>query len=89
MGKSAEHSLNVLRKIRAPSKAIVLMHETVPTTPQQVFPQAFQIAQQNGYDASNIRTIPDSLGFNGYKVVGQRSERDGSWNCNGLTPGDG
>lgn len=87
LGKSVAYSKKVLRGIKSPKHAIVLMHETVDTTPTELFPAAIPIARDNGYKSSNMYTIPDSLGFNGYKVVGKRGSRDSTWTCDGLTPG--
>lgn len=88
-GSTTAQSKAVLRTIKSPKHAIVLMHETVDTTPNNLFPAAIKIAKDNGYTAANHQTVPQSLGFNGYKVTGTRGSRDSTWTCNGYTPGQG
>ncbi|PWN46456.1 glycoside hydrolase/deacetylase [Violaceomyces palustris] len=80
-GATVDYSLNVYRNLKAPKHAIVLNHETVNTTANTVIPQAVKIVKQNGYSGS--RTLSDTLGFNPYKVVGQRGKRDSTWTCDG------
>lgn len=82
-----KQSQSVLRGIKSPKHAIILMHETEASTANSLFPSAFGIAKSNGYSASNVYTVPDGLGFNGYKVVGKQGTRDSSWTCNGLKAG--
>ena len=69
VGASVEDSKVILRGIKSPKHAIVLMHETVDTTPSELFPAAIKIAKNNGYTTASFQTIPQSLRFNGYKVV--------------------
>lgn len=88
-GSTVEESKATLRQVKAPKHAIVLMHETEDTTPNQLFPAAIKIAKNNGYTSANHMTVPASLGFNGYKVTGTRGTRDSTWTCDGYTPGEG
>ena len=81
-GATVDYSVNVIKGIKAPKHAIVLQHETVPTTSQQVVPQALKIVKQNGYSAANVMTVADSFALNPYKVKGSFSQRDSSWTCN-------
>jgi peptidoglycan/xylan/chitin deacetylase (PgdA/CDA1 family) len=83
-GSSVAQSKAVLRTIKSPKHAIVLMHETEDTTADRLFPAAITIAKNNGYTAANMQTIPQSLKFNGYKVVGKPGKRDSTWTCNGI-----
>ncbi|EST07739.1 Polysaccharide deacetylase [Kalmanozyma brasiliensis GHG001] len=80
-GAGTQAGLNLYRNLRAPTKAIVLNHETVPGTPNTVIPQAVNIVRQNGYVGS--RTTASTLFYNPYKVTGRYGNRDGSWTCAG------
>lgn len=83
-GASVKSSKATLRTLKSPKHAIVLMHETVDTTANTLFPAALDIAKQNGYKTSNMYSVPAGLKFNGYKLVGQPSKRDSSWTCDGM-----
>jgi peptidoglycan/xylan/chitin deacetylase (PgdA/CDA1 family) len=84
VGSSVSQSEQTLQGIKAPKHAIVLMHETEATTAHQLFPDAIKIAKQNGYTTANFQTVPKSLGFNGYKMVGKPGKRDASWTCKNV-----
>lgn len=85
-GDGVQAGLNVYRNLRAPTKAIVLNHETVQATVDTVIPQAVNIVRQNGYSGS--RTVHHNLNFNPYKVVGRYQNRDSTWTCsNKPAPG--
>jgi peptidoglycan/xylan/chitin deacetylase (PgdA/CDA1 family) len=89
-GATVKFSKSVINKIKAPKHAIILMHETVDTTANSLFPYAISKAKSNGYSTSNMYTVPAGLKFNGYKLVGQPSQRDSSWTCDNLPqPGQG
>ncbi|CAD7066242.1 unnamed protein product [Tilletia caries] len=61
------------RSLHAPQNVIIFNHETVPTTSNQVIPQALQI----------------TVGFAPYKVIGRPGVRDSSWTCAGKPGGGG
>lgn len=86
-GAGVEAGLNTYRNLRPPTKAIVLNHETVRGTVDQVIPQAVNIVRQNGYSRGS-QTVASTLWYNPYKVVGRYQNRDGSWTCGGK-PGPG
>ncbi|MCO5599799.1 hypothetical protein L7F22_053906 [Adiantum nelumboides] len=88
-GATVKQSKAVIDKIKSPKHAIILMHETVDTTANTLFPYAINKLKSNGYQTNNFYTVPAGLNFNGYKVVGQPSQRDSSWTCKGMPqPGD-
>ncbi|CAD6888206.1 unnamed protein product, partial [Tilletia caries] len=61
------------RSLHTPQNVIIFNHETVPTTSNQVIPQALQI----------------TVGFAPYKVIGRPGVRDSSWTCAGKPGGGG
>ncbi|PWN44370.1 glycoside hydrolase/deacetylase [Ceraceosorus guamensis] len=82
-GASVSQSLDVYRGIKAPKHAIVLNHETVSTTPDNMLPKAINIVKQNGYVPQNVQTVATNLRYNPYKVVGKPGVRDSTWTCAG------
>lgn len=83
-GAAEGYGEKVVKSIKAPRKAIVLMHETIDSTAKKLFPKSIKIAKSNGYTADDFMTVPDSLEFNGYKLVTTPGKRDKTWNCRGL-----
>ncbi|CAD6896058.1 unnamed protein product [Tilletia controversa] len=77
------------RSLHAPQNVIIFNHETVPTTSNQVIPQALQIVRQNGYHPRNMGTVAQTVGFAPYKVIGRPGVRDSSWTCAGKPGGGG
>ncbi|CAD6912550.1 unnamed protein product [Tilletia laevis] len=77
------------RSLHTPQNVIIFNHETVPTTSNQVIPQALQIVRQNGYHPRNMGTVAQTVGFAPYKVIGRPGVRDSSWTCAGKPGGGG
>lgn len=87
---SVQSQLNQYRSFKAPKHVVMLQHEVYSRTARQVIPQAVQILKNNGYQSSAVQGVGKLFGFNAYKVVGQRGNRDASWTCQGKpAPGQG
>ncbi|KAJ7806991.1 hypothetical protein B0H14DRAFT_1541165 [Mycena olivaceomarginata] len=81
-GATVAFSKNVYDQIASqkPKNALVLEHETVPTTSSQLIPYAIQLFQSKGY---NLVTMAECLGVAPYQAIGVPQTQSSSWTCNG------
>jgi len=82
----ASNSMYQSRAAAYPEPHIVLNHEQDTTSLQQVIPAAISTIQRHGY---RLVTAAQCLGVQPYQWIGEPSERDATWTCQGRPgPGD-
>ncbi|KAL1759578.1 carbohydrate esterase family 4 protein [Schizophyllum commune] len=80
VGVSASDSIQRYRDIanQRPSNILALNHEVYASTVWQVLSEAIDILQAKGY---RLVTLAECLGKEPYQNVGQRGQKDNSWQC--------
>ncbi|KAI5887221.1 carbohydrate esterase family 4 protein [Schizophyllum commune H4-8] len=80
VGVSASDSIQRYRDIanQRPSNILALNHEVYASTVWEVLSEAIDILQAKGY---RLVTLAECLGKEPYQNVGQRGQKDGSWQC--------
>ncbi|KAL9087055.1 MAG: hypothetical protein Q9165_006883, partial [Trypethelium subeluteriae] len=61
MGASVATSEKRLQYVESPTRAIILMHETIDTSPNQLFPDAIKMAKSHGYTPADMQTVSKGL----------------------------